>query len=63
MPRDFSQAAAELTVLVAEAVCIRSNCEQQFVQKFCDLSAAQATAALALATDIGLIVKVNETYN
>lgn len=62
MPRDFSQATAELTVLVAEAVCIRQNCEQQFVQEFCDLSEAQAASALGLATDIGLIVEDNGAY-
>mgnify|MGYP003638217835 CR=1 FL=1 len=62
MPREFYQATAELTVMVAEAVCIRTNCNVQFVQKFCDLSHQQAQSALSLATDIGLIAENEGLY-
>lgn len=62
MPRSFSQSTAELTVQVAEAVCIKKECNSQFVQDFCDLSGAQVTAALELAVDIGLVVKSGTTF-
>lgn len=63
MPREFSQATAELTVLVAEAVCTKQGCDEHFIQQFCDLSSAQARAALSLARDIGLIVERNGAYS
>lgn len=62
MPRSFHQSTAELTVQVAEAVCIKKGCDSQFVQSFCDLSHGQAYAALGLAVDIGLIVKEGEVF-
>ena len=62
MPRSFSQSTAELTVQVAEAVCIKQGCDSQFVQDFCDLSAAQAAAALDLAVDIGLVIKSGDNF-
>lgn len=62
MPRSFSQSTAELTVQVAEAVCIKQGCDSQFVQEFCDLSSSQADAALELAADIGLVVKSGTSY-
>ena len=62
MPRSFSQSTAELTVQVAEAICIKQGCDSQFVQDFCDLSAGQATAALELAVDIGLVAKSDNVF-
>ncbi|WP_447928710.1 hypothetical protein [Vreelandella sp. EE27] len=62
MPRSFSQSTAELTVQVAEAVCIKQGCDSQFVQDFCDLSGSQANAALELAADIGLVVNLGVTF-
>ncbi len=62
MPRSFSQSTAELTVQVAEAVCINQECEIQFIQDFCDLSGAQATSALELALDIGLVANDGGNY-
>lgn len=62
MPRLFSQSTAELTVQVSEAVCINNECELQLVQDFCDLSGAQASAALGLALDLGLIKKEGNNY-
>jgi hypothetical protein len=62
MPRPFSQSTAELTVQVAEAVCIKQGCTSQFVQDFCDLSGPQAVAALELAADLGLIIKSGNTF-
>jgi len=57
MPRIFYQSTAELLVQVAEAVCTHHECDLQFVQDFCDLSNAQASGALELTADIGLISK------
>lgn len=49
-------------VQVAEAVCMHEECDLQFVQDFCDLSSAQATGALELTTDIGLIRKDGDKF-
>ena len=56
MPRSFSQSTAELVIQVTEAVQANSGADSMFVQSFCDLSAAQADNALALATDLGLLM-------
>lgn len=55
MSRIFFQSTAELMVQVAEAVCMHHECDLQFVQDFCDLSTAQASGALGLSVDIGLV--------
>jgi len=62
MPQPFSQSTAELTVQVAEAVCINQECSLGFVQEFCDLSGPQAQAALELATNIGLIKQDGDNF-
>lgn len=55
MARHFSHTTAEQAVQVVEAVHIMRSVERNAVEDFCDLSSAQASNALELAVDIGLI--------
>lgn len=55
MPRDFFHATAEQTVAAVEAVQAKGEATVDFVEKFCDLPQLQATQALSLAQDLGLL--------
>lgn len=64
MPRSFAAATAEQVVSVVEAVVIdRSpSSTAAFVASFCDLSEDRAGAALELATDLGFLSAVGQSY-
>lgn len=62
MPRNFSHTTAEQLVQVVEAVHVMRSTEQAAVERFCDLSSAQAANALQLAVDIGLIERVQGVF-
>jgi len=64
MPRTFFHSTAELVVQVSEATTVSINCTVDFIKSFCDISTDQASGALGLATDIGLIKKCqNNQYS
>jgi len=62
MPRSFSKSTAELVVQVVAAVQASGSANCDMVQAFCDLAAAQAVDALALACDLGLLRQVGLQY-
>jgi hypothetical protein len=62
MPRPFHHATAEQTVAAVEAVQVNGVTPLSFVEKFCDLSTQQATNALSLAVDLGLLAETGGDY-
>ncbi len=64
MGRPFSPATAEQVVSVVEAVVVGGEeTSSEFVVAFCGIPADLAEAALGLATDLGLIAKVNDRFS
>jgi len=63
MPRDFSRSTAEQVVQVVDAVHFGRNVSVDYVERFCDFSNEQATNALLLAKDMGLISEQAGAYS
>lgn len=62
MPRDFFSATAEQLVYVVEAIVALPNCDKDFVIRYTDLPTKQAENALAMSTDLGLVIQSGNTY-
>ncbi|MCE9528681.1 MAG: hypothetical protein K8R36_21760 [Planctomycetales bacterium] len=62
MPRTFFHTTAEATVKVVEAVFAAQTATVANVEAFCDLSNAQASAALGLAVDLKLLQEAGGTF-
>ncbi len=63
MPRAFSSATAESVVSTVEAVFVkRGATSPQFAADFCQLSLNQASAAMELAVDLGLLRKSGNDF-
>jgi signal transduction histidine kinase len=57
MPRQFFHSTAEQVVQLADAVNVKGEVDQTFLETFCDLSSTQVSNALNLAIDLGLITE------
>jgi hypothetical protein len=63
MPRAFSSATAESVVATVEAVFVKGGAvSPQFAADFCQLSLDQASAAMELAVDLGLLKQAGKSY-
>jgi len=63
VPRPFSSATAESVVATVEAVFVKGGAASpQFAADFCQLSLDQASAAMELAVDLGLLRKAGKNF-
>lgn len=62
MPRSFSRSTAEQVVQVVEAVHVGGAVALDYVERFCDFSPDQATNALLLSVDLGLLSEDAGSY-
>lgn len=63
MPRSFSSATAESVVATVEAVFIKGGATSpQFAADFCQLPVDQASAAMELAVDLGLLRQAGKNF-